>query len=200
MTGKVLPRGFCDRPATGVAPELLNKVLHGPAGSGRIIEVEAYMGQDDPGSHGYRGPTPRTEIMYGPPGYLYVYFTYGMHWCANVVCGPEGECGAVLLRAVEPLTGIDAMRSNRTKPLAKPMRDRDLANGPAKLCQALGIGEAQLGLDVTSASSEARVRDDGVSPPNSPTQTKRIGLSQGRDLPWRWHVPDHPGVSRSRVG
>ena len=200
MTGTVLPRAFYDRPATEVAPELLGKVLHGPVGTGRIVEVEAYLGQDDPGSHGYRGPTPRTEIMYGPPGFLYVYFTYGVHWCANVVCGPAGECGAVLLRAIEPLTGIDTMRVNRSKPGARPVSDRDLTNGPAKLCQALGIGKVHIGMDVTAARSAVAVRDDRTPIPAAPAQTKRIGLSKGRDLPWRWHVQGHANVSRSRPG
>ncbi len=196
----MISRDLYDRPASEVAPELLHKVLVGPAGTGRIVEVEAYLGQDDPGSHGFRGPTPRTEIMYGPPGFLYVYFTYGMHWCANVVCGPAGECGAVLLRAIEPLTGIDTMRTNRSKPGARPVSDRDLTNGPAKLCQALGIGNEHLGVDVTSARSAVFLRDDGTAAPANPTQTKRIGLSKGRELPWRWHVPDHPNVSRGRPG
>ncbi|MEM8705507.1 MAG: DNA-3-methyladenine glycosylase, partial [Actinomycetota bacterium] len=133
-----LPRSFYARPGTEVAPELLNKVLVAPGVRGRIVETEAYMGSDDPGSHAYRGPTPRTEVMFGRAGHLYVYFTYGMHWCANVVCDVEGAASAVLLRAITPLSGLDLMRERR--PRAK--RDVDLGNGPAKLASAFGLDDA----------------------------------------------------------
>lgn len=187
-----LDRAFYARTATEVAPELLNKVLVTPNGTGRIVEVEAYEGADDPGSHGFRGPTPRTEVMFGPPGRLYVYFTYGMHWCANVVCAEPGQCSAVLLRAVEPLVGIEAMRARR--PRAK--RDRDLTNGPAKLCAALDIGEADKGLNLLRAERGITVVDDGVGALKRPERTTRIGLSAGADLRLRWYVPDSPWVSR----
>ncbi|HEY5384829.1 MAG TPA: DNA-3-methyladenine glycosylase, partial [Acidimicrobiales bacterium] len=127
-----------------LAPWLLNKVLARGERAGRIVEVEAYHGANDAASHAYRGLTPRTAIMFGPPGFLYVYFTYGMHWCANVVTGPEGQASALLIRALAPLRGVDEMRLAR--PAAR--RDRDLCNGPAKLCQALGITGAENGTDL----------------------------------------------------
>ena len=187
-----LLRGFFARDPLDVAPELVGKLFVAGSRSGTIVEVEAYRGTDDPASHGYRGVTPRTEVMYGPPGRLYVYFSYGMHWCANVVCAPDGVCGAVLLRAAEPISGIDAMRAARTK----ARLDRDLCSGPAKLCQALGIAGEHTGLDLTTAELGVEVRDDGFAPEQWGTST-RIGLSvgKGETLPWRFYVPGSPHVS-----
>lgn len=189
-----LRRPFFDRDPLEVAPELLGKVLVAGKRSGRIVEVEAYRGTDDPGSHGYRGVTPRTEVMFGPAGHLYVYFSYGMHWCANVVCAADGVCGAVLIRALEPLTGLDAMYGARSK--AK--RDRELCSGPAKLCQALGIDGGHDGLDLTRAELGVQLREDGHEPP-APATSARIGLSPGKgeDLPWRFYVAGDPNVSSS---
>ena len=133
MTAVSLPAEFYARPPQEVAPELLGKVLQTSSAAGRIVEVEAYDGSDDPGSHAYRGPTPRTEVMFGPPGHLYVYFSYGMHWCANVVCRDEGSAAAVLIRALSPMKGQAVMYERR--PAA--VRERDLCSGPAKLCAAL---------------------------------------------------------------
>ena len=141
---RLVPRSFYARAPDIVALELLNKVLVGPNGSGRIVEVEAYDGARDPASHAYRGLTPRNSVMFGRPGHLYVYFTYGMHWCANAVCREEGDAAAVLLRALAPIEGLDQMRAAR--PAAR--RDRDLCSGPAKLCQALGIGPSHNGVDL----------------------------------------------------
>lgn len=188
-----LRRGFFGRDPLEVAPDLLGKVLVAGERSGRIVEVEAYRGADDPGSHGYRGVTPRTEVMFGPAGHLYVYFSYGMHWCANVVCGPAGSCGAVLIRALEPLTGLDDMYARRSK----ARRDTDLCSGPAKLCQALGIDGDHDGLDLTRAHCGVEIRDDGVT--RKPSTSVRIGLSPGKgeDLPWRFYVPGDPNVSAS---
>ena len=112
--------------------------------SARLTEVEAYEGPDDPASHAFRGPTGRNEIMFGPPGFLYVYFVYGMHWCANIVCGPPGRPSAVLIRAGEVVAGIDAARQRR--PAAK--QDRELARGPARLAQALGLSGTDNGVDL----------------------------------------------------
>ncbi|MGI8937469.1 MAG: DNA-3-methyladenine glycosylase [Iamia sp.] len=186
-----LSRAFYGRDPRAVAPDLLDKLLvHGPR-SGRIVEVEAYAGSEDPGSHAFRGPTPRTEVMFGPPGRLYVYFSYGMHWCANVVCGPAGTAGAVLLRAVAPVTGIEAMREAR--PAAR--RDRDLSSGPARLTQALGLDGSFGGADLVTADRGVWLADDGHRADAAPDQSTRIGLSSGTDLPWRWYRAGDPNVS-----
>ncbi|MDE0494364.1 MAG: DNA-3-methyladenine glycosylase [Acidimicrobiaceae bacterium] len=194
MSPKPLDRAFYARGALEVAPDLLNKVLVAPDGrAGRIVEVEAYRGADDPGSHGFRGPTRRNATMFGPPGHLYVYFTYGMHWCANVVAETDGVAAAVLLRALTPLDGLDAMYAARG-PAAR--RDRDLCSGPAKLTQALGIDGALDGANLVTADRDVTIVDDGRPPPQEPVVTTRIGLTSGSDLPWRFHVPEVPDVSR----
>jgi len=195
-----LRRAFYARPSVEVAPELLNKVLVLGACRGRIVEVEAYLGPDDPASHAHRGPTRRNATMFGPAGHLYVYFTYGMHWCANVVCGRPGEGTAVLLRALAPLEGLDAMRARR--PAAR--RDRDLCNGPAKLAQALGIDGRLDGADLTARPGSGEVAagpvvtivDGGTPPPDDPVVTTRIGISRAIELPLRWYVRGEPHVSR----
>lgn len=201
MTGdglalRPLDRALFRRDARLVAPELLGKVLvrddgAGPPRRGRIVEVEAYCGEGDPGSHAFRGMTARNRTMFGPAGGLYVYFTYGMHWCANVVCGDEGEGVAVLLRALAPLSGVDAMFAAR--PAAR--RERDLCSGPAKLCQALGLDGSFDGADLVTADRGVWLGDDGTPPPRHPFQTTRIGLSAGAEHPWRWCVPGDPHVS-----
>lgn len=166
--------------APEVAPLLLNKLLvHGPC-VGRIIEVEAYR-EDDPASHTYRGRTARNAVMFGPPGHLYVYFTYGMHYCSNVVTGPEGTGAAVLLRAVEPVAGIDLMRDRRHG-------RTQLADGPAKLCQAFGIGPGHDGVDVCRGSGVG-LFDDGTAPPSTPVVGPRVGISKAVEIPWRFRVP-----------
>ena len=189
-------RGFLARDPREVAPELLGKVLaHDTADgrrSGRIVEVEAYCGPIDPGAHTYRGRTARNATMFGPAGLLYVYFTYGMHWCANVVCGDEDEGVAVLVRALQPLDGVEAMRAARG-PAAR--RERDLCSGPAKLAQALGLHGDHDGLDLLSGGP-VQLLDDGTAPPADPVQATRIGLSAGTEHPWRWYVPGDPNVSR----
>jgi len=189
---KRLPRSFYRRDPRVVAPELLGKVLVQGGLSARIVEVEAYCGAEDPGSHAYRGMTKRNATMFGPAGGLYVYFTYGMHWCANAVCGEEGEGVAVLLRAAEPLTGIEEMRSRR--PAAR--RDRDLCRGPARLCQAFGLDGSFDGANLPTADRGVTIVDDGTPPPVAPTIGPRIGLSAGTDLPWRWSVAGDLHLSR----
>ena len=192
--GRRLRRSFYARDPLEVAPELLNKVLVHGERAGRIVEVEAYRGSDDPASHAFRGPTPRTEVMFGPPGHLYVYFTYGMHWCANAVCGEPGEASAVLLRALAPLRGIPVMRSRRSA----ARRPTDLCSGPAKLCQALGLDRGFDGADLVRRDRGVAILDDGVPPPVEPGRSRRIGLSAGVEHEWRWFVAGDPNVSRAR--
>jgi len=196
---RTLPRSFYAQDARDLAVALLNKLLvaREPTGrtlAARLVEVEAYRGGEDAASHAYRGPTRRNATMFGPPGHLYVYFTYGMHWCANVVAREEVPGSAVLLRAAAPLDGLEVMRVRR--PRAR--RDRDLLSGPAKLCQAFALTGEHDGTDLTLARGPLRIVDDGVPPPRSPVVTTRVGISPGRadDLEWRFAVPGDPNVSR----
>ena len=181
-----VPRSILSGDAPDVAPLLLNKLLVHGACVGRITEVEAYR-QDDPASHTYRGETPRNAVMFGPPGHLYVYFTYGMHYCANVVTGPVGHGAAVLLRAVEPIDGIETMRARRHG-------RRALTDGPAKLCQAFAIGPDHNGVDVC-AGAGVGLFDDGTPPPVRPLVGPRIGISKAVEVPWRFRVPPAVGAS-----
>jgi len=192
-----VPRGFYLRHPAVVAPELLNKLLVRDDGrAGRIVEVEAYAGSEDPAAHSFRGPTARNASMFGEAGHLYVYFTYGMHWCANAVCGPEGEGWGVLLRALEPLAGLDLMREAR----GHPARDTLLASGPGRLGQAMGITKALDGADLVAGGQGIRLLTDGVAPPAEAAAGPRIGIRQGIERPWRWWVPGHAHVSRGRPG
>jgi DNA-3-methyladenine glycosylase len=191
-------RSDLERGPLVVAPWLLNKLLVRGERAGRIVEVEAYHGSRDAASHAYRGLTPRTAVMFGPPGYLYVYFTYGMHWCANVVCERDGEAAAVLLRALAPTAGIEAMRAAR--PAAR--REVDLCNGPAKLCQALGITGTENGTDLLAPGGPeagpgaVRLMDDGTPPPRRPGRGRRIGIKEATDKRWRFWVSGDPHVSK----
>lgn len=191
---QVVPRDFYRRHPTYVAPELLNKILVRDDGrAARIVEVEAYAGSEDPAAHSFRGQTPRNASMFGPPGHLYVYFSYGVHWCCNVVCGEDVGSGmAVLLRAAEPLQALDAMYEVR--PVAK--RARDLASGPGKLSQALGITREHDGADLVDVDRGIAIVSDGVPPPAAPVVGPRVGISRAAAFPWRWFVPDHSHVSR----
>lgn len=188
---ETLSTQFFQRPATELGPALLNKLMVTSDGRvGRIVEVEAYTGSDDPASHSHRGQTQRNATMFGPPGRLYVYLSYGIHWCANVVCGQAGEGTAVLIRALEPVAGLERMREAR----AKARRDLDLCRGPARLAQALGITGDDDGSDLLTGSFQ--LVDDGVPPPARPVVTSRIGISRATNLPRRWYVPGNPHVSR----
>ena len=187
-----LARIFYDRDALEVAPELLNKVLAGNGVAARIVEVEAYRADEDPGSHAFRGRTKRNASMFGRPGTLYVYFSYGNHWCMNAVCGPGARAHAVLLRAAAPLDGIATMRSRR----AKARRDTELCAGPGRLGQAFAVdGE----LDGTSLlRGPLRILDDGTPPPARPGVSTRIGLATGRGekLRYRFFGPGDRHLSR----
>ncbi|MCC6185000.1 MAG: DNA-3-methyladenine glycosylase [Microthrixaceae bacterium] len=185
--------------STVVAPRLLNALVSvsdtdGSVRVGRIVEVEAYRGERDPASHAYRGRTARNATMFGPPGLLYVYRSYGIHWCANVVAGVDGVAEAVLIRAVEPVAGLERMRGDRPG----IARDVDLANGPGKLCAALAITGADDGADLCGRRSRIRLVRDDVGPPARPVRTTRVGITRGVEHRWRFLVPGHPGVSRGR--
>lgn len=187
-----LDRSFYRREPLLVANDLLNKVLVRGERAARIVEVEAYCGANDPGSHAYRGQTARNATMFGAPGHLYVYFTYGMHHCANVVCGEVGEGVAVLLRGLDPLAGLDEMRAAR--PAGSP--ERDLCRGPARLCQSFQLDRTFDGADLVTGDRGVVITDDGTPPPERAGVSGRIGLSVAGDLPWRFFVPGAIGLSR----
>lgn len=189
---KALERDFYRRDPRQLARALLGKQMLADGVGGRIVEVEAYGGADDPGSHAYRGRTRRNATMFGPPGHLYVYLIYGVHWCANVVCGDDGEPGAVLVRALAPIHGVEQMRRHR----ARARSDRDLCSGPAKLCQALAIDGRHDGVDLVTGDGGVRLFDDGSRLSARPGVSPRIGLSAGAEHPWRWYLPGDPNLSR----
>lgn len=171
-------------PVLEVAPRLLGARFTHAGVTVRLTEVEAYDGDRDPGSHAFRGRTARNEVMFGPPGRLYVYFTYGMHHCCNVSCGPQGRASAVLLRAGEVVDGLDVARARRGR-----STDRDLARGPGRLCQALALDRSHNGLDLSGHLE--------LGPPPAHVLTgPRVGLRQAADRPWRFWLPDEPTVSR----
>ena len=189
MSGLPDLAGILAGPVLEVAPRLLGSTFRHGDVAVRVTEVEAYDGQNDPGSHAYRGRTPRNAVMFGPPGHLYVYFTYGMHHCCNVVTGPRGSSSAVLLRAGEVVEGIEVARNRR--PGAS---DRDLARGPARLCRALGIDREQDGAEL-SAGPVLHLSAD----PAGPVSTgPRVGLRGASDRPWRFWLTGEPTVSAYR--
>lgn len=201
VPGRVVARRFYRRDPRDVAPELLNKLLVVGERAGRVVEVEAYCGRDDPGSHAYRGRTPRNAVMFGPPGGLYVYRSYGMHWCANAVCGPEGVGHAVLIRALAPVAGVAAMHEARDRGQVHPVAERDLCRGPGRLCQALGItGDEHNGADLVLGVGGVLLLDDRCPPPAEPGVSVRIGLTKGSDYPWRFFVAGDRHVSGRKGG
>lgn len=190
-----LPRAFFAAGSRDVAPLLLNKLLVRGERVGRIVEVEAYAGAADPASHAFRGRTARNATMFGPPGHLYVYLSYGMHFCANVVCGDDGEASAVLLRALTAVAGVEEMRGARGPAVRV---DRDLCSGPGKLCQALGIDGTFDGADLVTGDRGVELIDDGTPPPSAPAVSGRVGLSVAAEVPWRFYVAGAVGLSRPR--
>ncbi|KNX37352.1 DNA-3-methyladenine glycosylase [Luteipulveratus halotolerans] len=197
VRGEQLQAAFFDRPVLDVAPDLLGCLVTCAGVTIRLTEVEAYDGANDPGSHAFRGRTPRNASMFGPPGTLYVYFTYGMHHCANVGCGPEGTARAVLMRAGEVVDGLEVARSRRPR-----STDRDLARGPARLAQALDLTREQDGVRVVDPGAEVMLRH-GTSPKAADVRRgPRVGLSgpggDGAAYPWRFWVDGEASVSSYR--
>jgi DNA-3-methyladenine glycosylase len=215
----LISREFFARPSVEVAPDLLGLVLEHETPAGlvavELTEVEAYAGRSDPASHAYRGKTRRNAVMFGPPGHAYVYFTYGMHFCVNMVClGEENSASAVLLRAGAIVAGEDLARARRTRGPGV-VASRDLARGPARLCQALGIDRSQDGADVCVPSSPLRMLsgaghparsatvlargDDPPRPPRRILTGPRVGVSSAADIPWRFWYDGDPTVSVYRA-
>jgi len=217
----LIPRKFFARPSVEVAPDLLGSVLEHETADGlvavELTEVEAYAGRSDPASHAYRGKTARNAVMFGPPGHAYVYFTYGMHFCVNVVClGEEGSASAVLLRAGRVIAGEELACARRTRGTTA-IAPRDLARGPARLCQALGIDRSQNGADMVSAGSPLRMlsgagnparsallasADENLIRPATPSRIvtgPRVGVSSAAEIPWRFWYDGDPTVSVYRA-
>ncbi len=209
---KKLPRAFYLRPTLTIAKDLLGRCLVRRLGSstlvGKIIEVEAYMGEKDPASHAFRRKTLRNEVMFREGGYLYVYFTYGMHYCCNIVTEEEGKARAVLLRALEPIQGIEIMRENRRRgkgsrageilppgKLTKKEPDTTLTNGPAKLCEAFGIAREENGTDLLG-NTIYLTEGEPVASPRSIVATTRIGIKEALDRRWRFYIKGNAFVSR----
>jgi DNA-3-methyladenine glycosylase len=205
-----LPRSFYDRDPRLVGPELLGKVLVRREGSkilaGRIVEVEAYLGENDPAAHSAVGQTPRNAVMFGPPGYVYVYFIYGNHYCLNVSCLPGGTAGAVLFRALEPLEGVEEMAAARGVSLTGPRDLRKLTSGPGRLAQAFGVTrQRDNGKDLSSEKSDLFIADDLAN--RTPRDydrarrvltTPRIGITKASDFLLRYVIEENEFVSGPR--
>lgn len=195
-----MPRSFFDAPPEIVAPRLLGKLLvrsyDNMRLAGRIVETEAYLGEHDPAAHAASGRTPRNAVLYGPPGHAYVYSIYGLHYCLNVSCMKEGLAGCVLVRALEPLEGLERMRRNRLLPAAST--PQSLTSGPGKLCQALGITRAaDNGVDLTDSDNSLGLYQDGFAC-GEVRITPRIGISKAADLPLRFFLSGNVCVSGRR--
>jgi DNA-3-methyladenine glycosylase len=183
----VLSRDFFARSVHAVAPELVGCTLLVDGVGGRIVEVEAYDA-DDPASHGYRGPTARNRAMFGPPGHAYVYRSYGLHWCLNLVCAEEGRPEAVLVRALEPLTGLEQMRQRRGLDA-----ERLLCAGPGRLCQALGVTGEHDGLPLGRPPFELRAAEEAADV----ARAARVGITRASERPWRYVLAESPYLSRA---
>lgn len=193
--GPRLPRAFYERATVAVARALLGQMLVHDSASGRtvgrIVETEAYLGSEDPAAHSYRGRTERNASMFGPPGRAYVYFVYGMHHCLNVVTAPRGIGQAVLVRALEPVEGLELMRARRSG-----VPDRDLCRGPGRLVRAMGIGREHDGTDLVRGPLVIRAPARGATKPRIVTTT-RVGITRAADRPLRFHLLGSPFISRA---
>ncbi|MEO7126882.1 MAG: DNA-3-methyladenine glycosylase [Nakamurella sp.] len=216
--GKPLPRSFFARAPEIVASDLIGRVLVVPAGAGlalasavpgaessdaqillRLTETEAYHGEQDPASHAYRGLTARTAPMFGPPGFLYTYFVYGMHWCANIVTGSDGEASAVLMRAAAVVGNPEAVRERRRSAAGKIPRDVDLASGPARLASCIRLGRDESGADLCAPHAPFTVcAGDGQS--RTVVAGPRVGVAAGAETLWRFYEADEPTVTTYRKG
>jgi DNA-3-methyladenine glycosylase len=199
----VLPRSFYDRDPREVSRDLLGKVLvrreRNKLLAGRIVEVEAYLGEDDPAAHSAAGRTLRNAVLFGPPGYAYVYFIYGNHYCLNVSCLPDGIAGGTLFRALEPLEGIEEMARLREVSVEKPSDLRKLTSGPGRLAEAFGITRKRDNeKDLTDASSDLFIADDGYRPAQI-LVTPRIGISKAAERPLRYIIARNPFVSGPKM-
>ena len=199
QTQSKLDRQFYTRDLLAVANELLGKLIvkkeKGKILSGKIVEVEAYDGSIDEAAHTFIGKTKRNEIMFNEGGYLYVYFTYGNHYCCNVVTGQEGKGTAILIRAIEPVDGVATMIKNRfNRNLLNEKEKYNLTSGPGKVCQAMSINKNHYGIDLTG--EEIYLIDQPIVEMQNVVITKRIGIKKSVDLPWRFYIKDNPYVSR----
>jgi DNA-3-methyladenine glycosylase len=191
--GTLVPRDFYLDSPDLVSQKLLGKLLVRGKLVGRIVEVEAYFGESDPAAHSFAGKTARNSVLFGPPGYAYVYFIYGMYYCLNVSCEPEGRAGGILFRALEPLSGLEAMASARGLPTVRPAL---LTSGPGRLCQAFGITRLRdNGVDLTSPRSDLQIRDDGFVP-GDVLITPRIGITKDASRLARYILAGNTFVSK----
>ena len=198
MPSKLIPRNFYNDSPDEVGRRLLGKLivrhLDGARLVGRIVELEAYFGLDDPAAHAFVGKTERNAVLFGPPGFAYVYFIYGMHYCLNFSCEPDGQAGSVLIRALEPVEGLATMA--RLRKLPANTKPQLLTSGPGRLCQALGITRAtHNGIDVTDPDSALQVYDDGFKP-KAIAATPRIGIRKAAERPHRFLIEGNKFVSK----